>query len=134
MILIPARDEAGSIAQVITEARRYWEQAPIVVIDDASQDDTRAVAAIVLSLPLHLGAWGAMQIGLRYAQRQGWDLAVTLDADGQHKPQDIASLVVPIHGGDAEVVIGACPSYQPGASAGLCFSIRPIGSLAIVEP
>ena len=44
MILIPARDEAHSIAQVITEARRLY-QAPIVVIDDGGQDDTVAIAA-----------------------------------------------------------------------------------------
>ena len=113
MILIPARDEAGSIAQVITEARRLWGEVPVVVIDDASQDGTRAAAvaagAVVLPLSLHLGAWGAMQTGLRYAQRQGWELAVTLDADGQHVPADIAALIAPILAGEADVVIGACP-------------------------
>lgn len=113
MILIPARDEAGSIAQVITEARRLWGGISLVVIDDASLDGTRAAAveagAVVLPLPLHLGAWGAMQTGLRYAQRQGWELAVTLDADGQHEPADIAALVAPILAGEADVVIGACP-------------------------
>lgn len=113
MILIPARDEAGTIAQVITEARCRWSEVPLVVIDDASQDGTRAAAAaagaVVLPLPLHLGAWGAMQTGLRYAQRQGWELAVTLDADGQHVPADIAALIAPILAGEADVVIGACP-------------------------
>ncbi len=112
MILIPARDEAHSIAQVITEARRLY-QAPIVVIDDGSQDDTVAIAAaagaLVLRLPLHLGAWGAMQTGLRYAYRQGWDLAITLDADGQHDPADIQDLIAPLLAGEADVVIGACP-------------------------
>ncbi len=92
MILIPARDEANAIAKVITDARRIY-QAPIVVIDDGSQDDTAGIAAaagaLVLRLPLHLGAWGAMQTGLRYAHRQGWDLALTLDADGQHDPAEI---------------------------------------------
>jgi hypothetical protein len=112
VILIPARDEAKSIAQVITEARRY-SQAPIVVIDDGSQDVTAAIAAaagaLVLRLPLHLRAWGAMQTGLRYAYRQGWDLAITLDADGQHHPADIQDLIAPLLAGEADVVIGACP-------------------------
>lgn len=112
MILIPARDEAASISQVIAAARRHY-QVPIVVIDDGSQDGTGAVAtelgAVVLPLPLHLGAWGAMQTGLRYAQRLGWELAVTLDADGQHDPADIATLIAPLRSGDADVVIGACP-------------------------
>ena len=112
MILIPARDEAHSIAHVITEARRRY-QAPVVVIDDGSQDGTAAIAAAagarVLRLPLHLGAWGAMQTGLRYAYRQGWDLAITLDADGQHDPADIQDLIAPLLAGEADVVIGACP-------------------------
>lgn len=112
MILIPAYDEAKSIAQVITDVRRLY-QAPIVVIDDGSQDATSAIAAaaggLVLRLPLHLGAWGAMQTGLRYAYRQGWDLAITLDADGQHDPADIQALIAPLLAGEADVVIGACP-------------------------
>jgi len=112
VILIPARDEAKSIAQVISEARRLY-QAPIVVIDDGSQGATVATAAaagaLVLRLPLHLGAWGAMQTGLRYAYRQGWDLAITLDADGQHDPADIQDLIAPLLAREADVVIGACP-------------------------
>lgn len=112
MILIPARDEASAIAKVITDARHLY-QVPIVVIDDGSQDDTAAVAsaagALVLRLPLHLGAWGAMQTGLRYAHRQGWDMAITLDADGQHDPADIQDLIRPLLAGEADVVIGACP-------------------------
>lgn len=113
MILIPAGDEDGSIVQVIMDTRRHWGQVPIVVIDNGSRDETRAAAAaagaILLPLPLHLGAWGAMQTGLRYAQRQGWELAITLDANGQREPADIAALIAPILAGEADMVIGACP-------------------------
>ncbi len=112
MIIIPARNEGAAIAQVIAEARRHFT-TPVVVIDDASEDDTLVQAAragaTVLRLPLHLGAWGAMQTGMRYAYRQGWELVVTLDADGQHDPADIAPLIAPLREGAADVVIGACP-------------------------
>ena len=112
MIIIPARNEAASIAWVIEQARRVRD-VPIVVIDDASDDETadrsRAAGATVLRLPLHLGNWGALQTGIRYARRQGWDLVVTLDADGQHDPADIPSLLAPVIAGAADVAIGACP-------------------------
>lgn len=111
MIIIPARDEARSIAAVIDEAR-VQSLCPLVVVDDASQDETvaraKAAGAKVLQLPLHLGAWGAIQTGLRYALRQDWEMAVTLDADGQHDPADISSLIAPLVADRADVVIGAC--------------------------
>ncbi|MFZ1537569.1 MAG: glycosyltransferase [Chromatiaceae bacterium] len=92
MILIPARDEANAIAKVISDARRLY-QAPIVVIDDGSQDDTTAIASTaggpgVPIAPASRGL-GAMLTGFCYAYRQGWDLANTLDSDGQHDPAEI---------------------------------------------
>ena len=112
MIIIPARNEGPAIARVIADAKRHFA-APVIVVDDASEDDTLeqaiAAGASVLRLALHLGAWGAMQTGMRYAYRQGWELVVTLDADGQHDPAEIAGLITPLWSGEADVVIGACP-------------------------
>ncbi|MBK1647755.1 glycosyltransferase family 2 protein [Rhabdochromatium marinum] len=112
MVLIPARNEGHSIAALVLESRRLTRK-PVVVINDCSTDDTavqaRAAGAIVLDLPVRLGAWGATQTGLRYAVRQQWPLAVTLDADGQHEASRIDALTTHIHHGQADVVIGACP-------------------------
>jgi glycosyltransferase involved in cell wall biosynthesis len=84
---------------------------PVFVIDDASTDDTAAVAeaagATVLSLAAQLGAWGATQTGLRFALRQGFEFAITMDADGQHEASYIAALLAAVEGGAADVSIGA---------------------------
>ncbi|MCF7977049.1 MAG: glycosyltransferase family 2 protein [Chromatiaceae bacterium] len=113
MILIPAHNEAPSIVSVVTAARQF-SSLPVVVIDDCSHDATAALAseagATVLRLPLQLGAWGATQAGLRYAQRRGCRHVVTLDADGQHEPAEISRVLRPVIIGATDVCIGACPS------------------------
>ena len=110
-VLIPAHNEQSTVAQVICQVRAL--RLPVVVIDDLSHDATAQVArdagATVLPLPLQLGAWGATQAGIRYAQARGYKTVVTLDADGQHIAAHIPELLAPIIAGQADVVIGACP-------------------------
>lgn len=112
VVLIPARNEASTIAAVVSQAREALG-CEVVVIDDASTDATatlaRTAGATVLPLRICLGAWGATQTGLRYAQRCNYAVAVTMDADGQHLAQMIGSLLQPLQAGQADVVIGACP-------------------------
>jgi len=110
-IVIPAFNEAGSVGDVVRAVRSIYPY-PVIVVDDGSSDTTRQEAAsagaIVLPLAINLGAWGATQAGMRYAVRSGHQLVITLDADGQHEPRQIARLIDPIIAGSAEVVIGAC--------------------------
>ena len=111
IILIPAFNESMVVGAVIKEIKAHCN-LPIVVIDDASTDNTVAVAqnagATVISLPAQLGAWGAMQTGLRYALRHGYTTAVTMDADGQHAATSLNDLLAPVHEGVADVSIGTC--------------------------
>jgi len=111
VVVIPAHNEARDIARVIAGLRDVCN-FPVVVVDDASDDDTaneaRRAGAIIVPLPLRLGAWGATQTGLRYALRHRFDYAITIDADGQHKPQSLPDLLAPIINGEADVTIGAC--------------------------
>lgn len=111
-VLIPALNEAESVASVIEGVRLHRPDATVVVIDDASTDDTAAVAesrgAVVLPLSIRLGSWGAMRSGFRYARQHGFDIVVTMDADGQHMPEMIDALVGPVIRGEADVVIGSC--------------------------
>ncbi len=112
MVLIPAHNEAATVGRVVAEVRRSCDY-PVVVIDDCSTDATAAVAhgagATVLPLPLQLGAWGAIQTGLRYALRHGCRIAITMDADGQHQPAFLKDLLGPLMTNRADVVIGAFP-------------------------
>ncbi|HRY14354.1 MAG: glycosyltransferase family 2 protein [Candidatus Competibacteraceae bacterium] len=110
--LIPAHNEEATVGLIVAQVRELW-QCPVVVIDDCSRDATAQVArtagATVLPLTIQLGAWGAIQTGLRYALRQGYHTAITLDADGQHGPASIGVLLEPLVRDQADVSIGAFP-------------------------
>ncbi len=111
LIVIPARDEAVTIGRVVSEVIALG-YADVLVVDDASGDATAQVAKLAgaraLRAPLAQGAWGAMQMGMRYAVRHNFSSVITMDADGQHQPHEIARLM---HAARfADVVIGACPS------------------------
>ncbi len=112
LVVVPAYNEEASIAAVV---RSIIEAAglPVLVVNDASGDNTaaeaRAAGADVMSLAVQLGPWGAIQAGLRYARRHGFEVVLTMDGDGQHPAEPIAAVLGPVLDGSAEVAIGACP-------------------------
>lgn len=109
LCIVPAHNEAASLATLLDEIRREGFDA--VVIDDASTDDTASIAATsgvpVLSLPVNLGIGGAVQTGFLYATRHGYDVVVQVDGDGQHDPAWLHTVVTPIREGRADCVIGS---------------------------
>jgi glycosyltransferase involved in cell wall biosynthesis len=80
------------------------------MVDDGSSDQTSAQAALagasIARLPFNLGVGGAMRLGYRYAVENDYDIAVQVDADGQHDPAFISRLIEPLEDG-YDVVIGA---------------------------
>ncbi len=108
--IVPAYNEEQTIGRVIEEIRAADRGFEIVVVDDGSSDRTALVAeragVHVLRLPFNLGIGGAVQTGYQYARDNGFDLAVQVDGDGQHDPQEIATLVAPIVDGRADMVVG----------------------------
>ncbi|WP_395682522.1 glycosyltransferase family 2 protein [Dokdonella sp.] len=111
LAVIPARDEAATVGAVVAGVRSALGCA-VLVVDDASSDDTTAVArtagAQTLRLTFGLGAWGATQAGVRYARRNGYRSVITLDADGQHEPMTLPALFEAQQRSGANVVIGTC--------------------------
>ena len=116
LVVIPAKNEAITIARVVQNVLNEGF-ADVLVVDDASDDDTghvaRAAGAVVLRATLPQGAWGAMQTGIRYGVRHNFTSVITLDADGQHRPEEINRLLQAAK--FVDVVIGACPSRGSAA-------------------
>ena len=85
--------------------------ADILVVNDGSTDRTTTVAenagARVLELPVNLGVGGAMRAGYKFAARNGYQRTVQHDADGQHDPAEITSLLSTMEVEQADLVIGA---------------------------
>ncbi len=109
--IVPAWNEAGAIAGVVDEVKGVDPTIEVVVVDDASSDDTAEIAAArgatVLRLPFNVGIGGAVQTGFRYALAEGYERAVRLDGDGQHDASQIAKILAPIEAGEADLVIGS---------------------------
>jgi glycosyltransferase involved in cell wall biosynthesis len=120
--VVPAWNEAKAIGRVVDEIKAFDVGATVIVVDDASGDETADVAeahgATVLRLPFNVGIGGAVQTGFRYARDEGYEVAVRLDGDGQHDASELGKLLGPIHAGTADLVIGSrfvdpSGSYRP---------------------
>ena len=120
LIIVPAFNESQSVAKLVNRLNRALPDCHILVIDDGSTDGTaRQIppSATVVSLPFNLGIGGAMQTGYRYAACHGYDVAIQVDGDGQHRPCEVEKLVQALVSGPADLVVGsrflAAPSLVP---------------------
>ena len=106
---MPAYNEATRIGPVIEEARKYI--ADVVVIDDGSKDDTAKVAekagAVVLVQPQNKGKGAALARGFVYAREKGFEVAITMDSDGQHLPAELPKFIEAYRRTRIPVLIGS---------------------------
>ena len=110
LIIIPALNEEESLPATLKELREVVENHDIAVIDDGSTDATADLAlrngALSVRLPFTLGVGGAVRAGLHFAQANGYDRAVVIDADSQHDPAGVTALLEALDGG-ADMAVGS---------------------------
>ena len=116
-IIIPAYNEAPVIKNVIKKSKKIFSEAKkeysidVVLINDGSRDDTLEQAkkggAIVIDHILNSGAGGATLTGLAYARQNNYDIAATMDADGQHDPEDVLAGIKKISTSNTDLLIGS---------------------------
>ena len=109
--IVPACNEEKNIAPVIADLRKNQPGIKIVVLNDASTDQTEKVArasgVTVLNLAVNLGIGGAVQTGFIYARDEKYDIAFQFDGDGQHLASEINKLLKPLIRKETDVVIGS---------------------------
>ncbi len=106
-VIIPARNEEKKIAEVISRAKNFAGR--IIVVDDGSKDGTSREAeklgVTVLRHKVNLGKGAALKTGCDYALSQGAERMIVMDADGQHRPEDIPKFLSALQ--DHQIVFGA---------------------------
>jgi glycosyltransferase involved in cell wall biosynthesis len=115
--IVPALDAASSIGHVVDDLRESTD-TPVIVVDDGSSDATGYVAAahgaIVLHHEVNRGKGAAIVSGLREAERRGFRVALTVDADGQH-PGASARAVLDGSDDPRAIVLGVRDLVRDGA-------------------
>jgi polyprenyl-phospho-N-acetylgalactosaminyl synthase len=113
-VLIAAYNEGAVLEAVVSTIPRTLKalgSVDVIVVDDGSVDSTSQVAvragAKVLRHPINRGQGAALKTGFDYLIQQGYDIVVTFDADGQHRPDEIKLLVKKLIEERLEIVLGS---------------------------
>ena len=114
-IILPARNEAKGLEEVLPRLKKFFPEVELLVVDDGSDDNTREVAerfgCIVIRHPYPKGNGAAIKAGARAATGQ---VFVFMDADSQHRPEDISKLLDKLHEG-YDMAVGARASRESQA-------------------
>jgi glycosyltransferase involved in cell wall biosynthesis len=114
LVVIAAYNEGEVIKSVVTQIPRSLPAlgtVDVIVIDDGSSDESGSFAveagALVIRHPINRGQGAALKTGFDYAIKHGYDIVVTLDADGQHKVDEIELLVSKLLNENLDIVLGS---------------------------
>ncbi len=132
LVIVPAYNEEESLLHTIAELKPYLGDGDgytldYVIVNDGSSDSTAQICSQkslpFLDLPVNCGLATAFQTGMKYAESNGYDYAIQFDADGQHDPAYLESMIRAAIENGANIVIGS-----RFIDAKKDFSMRMIGS------
>jgi len=107
--ILPAFNKEVSIGSMVLHAKQHADH--VVVIDDGSKDRTSEIAKLAgaecIRHPRNRGKGMALRTGFEHAGKNGCKVVITMDSDGQHDPDDIQKLILPILNGEADIVNGS---------------------------
>ena len=110
LIIIPAYNEELNIEKTVNDVKNNTEY-DYVVINDCSKDNTKKVCEKnefnMISLPVNYGLTSGIQIGMKYAYENGYDIAIQFDGDGQHQAKYLKHLVKKIEKENCDIAIGS---------------------------
>ena len=135
LVIIPAYNEEESILTTVQALNSVHPEVDAVVVNDASKDNTKNILSEnhihYLDLPVNLGIGGGVQAGYMYAYRNGYDIAIQMDGDGQHPASELDKIIAPIKAEKADIVVGSRFVNKEGfqSSAIRRFGIKFLSSL-----
>lgn len=110
LIIIPAYNEALNIEKTVKDIKENTNY-DYIVINDCSKDNTKQVCERnnfhMLSLPINYGLTSAIQVGMKYAYQNNYDIAIQFDGDGQHQAKYLKELAQEIANENCEIAIGS---------------------------
>ena len=111
IVIIPAYNEEGGIVKTVTDVMENAKDFDYVVINDCSKDNTLEICHEhnfnVVNIPVNMGIGGGVQTGYMYAYRNGYDIAVQFDGDGQHNASYLDSMSKKLVEENLDMVIGS---------------------------
>lgn len=111
LVIIPAYNESASIVKTVNDIKQNAPDFDYVVVNDCSTDNTLQICEEhglnCLKLPVNLGIGGAVQSGYLYGVREGYDVAVQFDGDGQHSAAHLEEMAKTLVDQNADMVIGS---------------------------
>ena len=110
LIIIPAYNEAQNIEKTVKDVTTNTNY-DYIIINDCSKDNTKEICEKnnfnMLSLPINYGLTSGIQLGMKYAQKNNYDVAIQFDGDGQHQAKYLKNLVNEIEEKNADITIGS---------------------------
>lgn len=111
LVIIPAYNEAGNIVKTVNDIKKNAPDFDYVIINDCSTDATMEICREheyhVIDLPVNMGIGGGVQTGYMYAWRNGYDIAVQFDGDGQHNAVYLEEMAKTLEKEKLDMVIGS---------------------------